>query len=344
MHLAGVVELVNNDQSRDFAIDCTALARIEAGGFSPGALSEGLLNKDWVVMVALSPLFIDKIALTMPVQSQALQHRVTERLEDCAENGIIVSAPPYSDLLTRYHFAYTVPLAGGRNATIQVVPRAERMNFLRLEFNPNNRGRAEEHPFSLIMSLLCSAWPDFTDALESARLNRLDFAVDIHGVHIDRLGIYHNTRSAFSKQFERGGHTTGIYLGKRTSNRQVVVYDKKREARECHNLILRGERTRVEFRVTDIGSLSALTDMLNPFSSFTLLLYPPCDRTEHDRIFFLDSCRYRGAQAALHLIQNRRTRAAYRAWLSETCSASWWRPEAIWDQRMDALQRAFGGG
>lgn len=292
-------------------------------------------------MVALSRLFIDKIALTMPVQSRMLQHRITEQFQRCAENGII-SPALYGDLLSRYHFAYTILLAGGRSAILQAVPRGARMNFLRLEFNPNNKGIAQEHPFSLLAGIIQPAWPGFIPALENANLNRLDFAVDIHGVHIERIGIHHVARSTFSEIFYRDGRTTGVYLGKRTSKRHVVIYDKKREARE-HGRILRGERTRVESRTMDVGSLSALPDMPNPFASLTLSLYPPCNQTGHIHAHFLDSCRHRGAQAALYLIQNRRTRAEYRAWLSEAYSPSWWRPDDIWAQRMDAVQRALGG-
>jgi len=293
-------------------------------------------------MVALSRLFIDKIALTIPVQSRSLQHGITGQLQNCEENEII-SRASYGDLLARYHIAYMLPLAGGRSATIQVLPRDDRMNFLRLEFNPNSRGAAQEHLFTMLRGIIHSAWPDFVSALPRARLNRLDFAIDIYGVHIDRLGVHHSTRSTWSRIFGRGGTTTGIYLGARTSKHYVAIYDKKRQAREEQNRILRGERTRMEFRSKDIGTLSALRDMPNPFELFTLLLYPPCNPLDHEHMHFLDSCRYRGAQAALYLIQNRRKRAAYRAWLSETCHVSWWHPNAIWDQRMDALQRALGG-
>lgn len=292
-------------------------------------------------MVALSRLFIDKIALTIPAESPILQNDITEQLQNSVESGFI-NAVPFGDLLSRYHFAYTIPLAGGRSAIVQVEPRDDRMNFLRLEFNPNSLGLAREHPFFLISGILCPAWPDFVLALARARLNRLDFAIDIHDVHIERLGIHHSTRSTFSKHFEREGHTTGIYLGKRTSSRYVVIYDKKRETRECHARILRRECTRVECRSTDIGPLSALSDMPNPFSSFTLSVYPLYDENAHEYAHFLDSCRFRGAQAALHLIQNRRRRAQYRAWLADSCSPSWWCPDDIWGQRISALQRALG--
>lgn len=292
-------------------------------------------------MVSLSHLFIDKIALTIPVQSRTLQHNITDWLQTCADSGII-RLISYGDLLARYHLAYGIPLAYGRNIIVQAAPRDESLNFLRLEFNPNNKGPAQEHPFSLVTSILCEAWPAFVLALERARLNRLDFAVDIYDMHIDRLGVHHNTRSTFSKNFARSGRTTGMYLGQRTSNRHVVIYDKKREARECHSRILRRECTRVECRSSDIGPLSNIHDMPNPFASFALSVYPMCDALEHNYAHFLDSCRYRGAQAALHLIRNRRKRAEYRMWLADNCCPSWWCPETIWSQRIEALRMALG--
>src|SRR5690606_37918143 len=130
------------------------------------------------------------------------------------------------------HFAYTIPLAGGHSATLQAVPRGARMNFLRLEFNPNNLGLAHEHPFSLISGILRGEWPEFVAVLDRARVNRVDCAIDIYGVNIERLGIHHTMRSTFSRPYDRDGRTTGMYLGQRTSNRHVVVYDKKRAARE----------------------------------------------------------------------------------------------------------------
>ncbi|MPS29140.1 MAG: hypothetical protein E2576_24110 [Alcaligenaceae bacterium] len=293
-------------------------------------------------MVALSRLFIDKIALTIPVQSRSLQHDITEHLRACAD-ARIVRGVPYGDPVARYHFAYTIPLYGGRSALVQVAPRDDRMNFLRFEFNPSNRGPAHEHPLLLVSGIICGAWPSFARALDQARINRLDFAIDIYGIHIDRLGIHHPTRSTFSSHYERDGHTTGMYLGKRTSKRYVVIYDKTRQARERHARILRGERTRVEIRAADMGPLSALSDMPNPFASVALFVYPLHSEEAYGYAHFLDSCRYRGAQAALHLIRNRRTRAQYRAWLTERCGPSWWSPEEIWAQRMDALRRALGG-
>jgi hypothetical protein len=295
-------------------------------------------------MVALSSLFIDRFSLTFPVSSRELQHRIEGLFDGCADSAI-VERVRYGELLARYYFAYTLPLAWGQSAIIQLAPRDSRMNFLRLEFNPNHPGPAQEHPFLMLEDILRRVWPAFSSApvLERARVSRVDFAVDIHDVHIDRLGICHSTRSVSSRIFERGGQTTGIYLGARKSKHYVAIYDKKVEASDCRGITLERECTRVESCSRDIGRLSALSNMRNPFELFTLHLYPPYNQVDHEHVHFFDSCRYRGVQAALYLIQNRRKRAAYRAWLSETCRLSWWHPDVIWGQRMDALQRALGG-
>lgn len=292
-------------------------------------------------MVSLSHLFIDKIALTIPVQSQSLQHGIAEQLRACAEARIIESVL-YGDLLLRYFLAYSIPLAGGRSAVVQIAPRGDGLNYFRCEYNPSSRGLANEHPFSLIAGILFPAWAGFASSLEHARINRMDFAIDIHGVPIDRLGVHHSSRSTFSRQYGRDGRITGLYLGKRTSERHVVIYDKKREARACHARILRGERTRVEIRTTDIGPLSAVANMRNPFSAIAISIYPPHDADAHGYAHFLDSCRFRGVQAALHLVQNRRKRAEYRDWLNQNCTPPWWDAGAIWAQRMTATRRALG--
>ncbi|CAM3721430.1 hypothetical protein BOTU111922_01840 [Bordetella tumulicola] len=296
-------------------------------------------------MATLSHLFIDKVSATLQVQTDPLQHAVTERLQTCAECEYIIQVLS-GPLLQNYHFAYTLPLAGGRHLTIQAVPRFDRMNFIRLEFNPKVRGQNGEHPVDLIGNVLCPSWPNFFGDLEHARFTRLDFAVDIRGVHIEQLGLYHSTRSVFSRkfeaQFDRGGQTTGIYLGKRTSNRYIVAYDKRREfiEKQGKRPRLRGAWTRIECRHADLGNLRTIFDMPNPLLSFTLTRYPS-QQLDETSALFLDSCRYRGAQAALYRIKNRRTRTRYRAWLSEL-SPPWWNPHDIWEQRGEALANALG--
>lgn len=292
-------------------------------------------------MVALSRLFVDKITLTFPVLSKERQDDIKERLCNCAGNGDI-DLVLHGDLLQRYMEAYTVPLGRRQSIVIQVAPRDERMNFMRVEFNPTRRTPEQEHPFIVLMSIISPVWPAFLDSLPHARVSRVDFAIDIYGVHIDCLGIHHNKRATYSRYFARDGHTAGFYLGERASNRGVLLYDKKRQEKNYHRRYYRQERTRVECRLKDSGTFAGLFNIPNPFDLFSLTLYPPDGHLSHEYLHFLDSCRCRGAQAALFLIKDRRKRAAYRTWLNENCRPSWWRPDAIWNQRMAAIEGILG--
>jgi hypothetical protein len=129
-------------------------------------------------------------------------------------------------------------------------------------------------------------WAVFRDVLErclthgtsgfitSGRVRRAELALDIDGVHRDELYVIDTRVRMVNHDYTARGTT---YHGAHCSRRRVVAYDKAKELREEHNVMLPNERTRIEavLRPKDIP-VEQLASLPNPFSSVLVV--------ERDRI------------------------------------------------------------
>lgn len=284
----------------------------------------------------------------MPLQEDAKQSAVSDFLGELAEEDIIQRSRYNSRLIEHYSLAFRIPMSGGRSAVIQLAPYYGSMRFLRMEFNPCRPTCSGAHPMERMQTILESAWRDLPAAIESeAKFTRIDFAVEFENVHIGDVDFFHRTRPAEGRILneerdeDRDEVPTGRYVGRRTSNRYAAMYNKKLQARKHLAYIMRNERTRLEIRLANAGSISTIENMPNPFANYVLFLYPSDEgNLSLEKRRFLASCRELGAQTALTRIHGGRERSRYRRFLTEY-SPSWWDPEAIWRERRNALRDAL---
>ncbi len=289
-------------------------------------------------MAGRGSLFIDKISFTLPALNSTTQHHIIDQLQAATFAGDIESIP-FSELLKNYLSAWTLPLRNGSRMTIQAMPRRRSSNFLRVEFNPRRASWYGVEPMVELARILAPAFTDFAECLIHANVTRIDFAVDLLNVPIEELLIFHTTHATKSRVFEANGKVTGYYVGSRESNRYAVMYDKIAQLRSQGSAAPRGIRTRLELRCANVGSFTTIASMSNPFDAFQLARIGGTRNQDWTWPLFLDSCRFRGAQAALTQITDKQKRAAYRQALILENRPVWWQPEELWNERGHAINR-----
>jgi hypothetical protein len=192
---------------------------------------------------------------------------------------------------------------------------------------------------------------------------RLDFSFDIENVQIDELAVFTLLRRVVTKRYEYGesGRLNAIYFGVPTSPRMLVMYDKALHLRIAkiegfpayrRQLMSNGRylhrrqwaRTRIEIRLFGLRSLVELSNLPNPFAKYTIREFRRlrANLAGHEYMLFLDSCRQRGMQGALSLIDDSSIRAEYAATVRQIDPALWWNTEQIWSEWQSALGSALG--
>lgn len=181
---------------------------------------------------------------------------------------------------------------------------------------------------------------------------------DLLRVPVDTLLAFTILRKPISGRFseirqEYGttGKLNSMYLGRYDADRYLLIYDKTAEtknrqiggikmAARPHPASYRpASRTRVELRLKDVGTCADFLALNNPYEHYTIRTYRMASDYRRDAqwIHFLDSCQLRGAQAALSLIENRRTRTLYRDSLRACTPPDWWTPPLLWDEARSAF-------
>jgi hypothetical protein len=318
-------------------------------------------------------LFLDKISITVHVD-RSLHHRILLASEGMELQEKIRRKSGPSELLKNYRRAYTLGLGGGEELTIQLDPRREARNqqttafphhrFLRLEWNPCKAHFANHAAFTLITQFLAELIPGFEIIafLEAINITRIDISFDVRGVHVDGLCISALLRRTFTGHYVYGpsGARNSMEFGQPTSDQYLLVYDKNLEQKINKNgrfdgspindarraKVVRRSRTRFELRLRDVGPLSRLFSMPNPFSRYTVRGLFNVERERRGHVFewFLDSCRQRGVQAALSRIENPRQRTKYALAIREAQPPSWWEPSVLWNELAAAVKEAFSAG
>lgn len=284
------------------------------------------------------PLTVDKISFTLPVARAATRNRISESLpsDEAPLGGLFRREflPQQSNYLRSYSHSL------GENATllIQVSPRRETHNYLRLEFNPNvARPEGVERVRTLLYAWLGT---EYRRELAGANVTGVDFSVDVIRTKLEHLLIGHTTARKSCMYFGADGMLESIYLGAPSSRSQYLIYDKSGE-RHARDGMLRSNRIRFEVSLRGAYSFATLNSISNPYAALTIREYEKAERADgsYRWHWFLDSCRRRGAVAALRLISNAKSRSTWRRKVREVEPPVWWSPREIWAQRHEALRR-----
>lgn len=298
-------------------------------------------------MPICSPLFVDKISLTLAVEDAGAIGRIQESvLHEGRVGGFPFIRAQRDD---GYRHSREIVFDNDCKVLVQCSPRRRSEQGrgwpLRLEWNPAKLGSSVEY-HAAYLSIL-NGW--FRDALERemwrATITRIDFAIDIRGLNVNRLVVARTDATVKSSlHLGRDGQLESNYLGSMKDSRLLyLIYDKRTErGGRVHGGGF--ERTRIEARVKNRLSVPGLWSMLNPFAKLTIREFREMEissggngRYQWD--WFIDSCRVRGLEAALNLISNARTRQIWRNRVVELESPDWWSPEEIWGGLHDAIEQ-----
>jgi hypothetical protein len=307
-------------------------------------------------MPRTGPLFVDTISVTLPVQQRPRRVYI--------QNALHFPPLEYEYRITRayqrgfYAGAYWVEDEGDFKIHVQYEPyrNAEVLieeppvqddrgqlnhNWLRLEWNAQKVRPEELRRF--LLYLFDGDEQSLIDEVRHGRATRIDFAVMLAWTNLEKLLIT-QTRMKSTIYYGRDGKMETIYLGAPDSDRRIVIYDKIRERVDACAIPFQDARVRIEARINEGIYLPRLREIANPFSDLIVREYRALEETgaEHTWAWFLDSCRTRGATAALALIQQNRTRQNWRRRIREVAQPSWWNADRIWESGRDAAIQNIG--
>ena len=119
----------------------------------------------------------------------------------------------------------------------------------------------------------------------------------------------------------------------RIYNKKAEMHEKnKKKAKLLHDIPPKHELTRIELSMIPKCKLFNLTAQTNAFANLTVSSFNNLKGTKDSCWeLFLDSCRLRGAQAALWKVKDSQYHTLYKSRLKDG-QADWWNPEKIWSQ------------
>ncbi|MCH7510272.1 MAG: replication initiation factor domain-containing protein [Proteobacteria bacterium] len=270
----------------------------------------------------VGPLFCDKLSVTLPV----LQKKEQTHIESCFKD-LVNQKHAYSTTTPFYRDSIRFRAGGGKSDQIllQAAPRFETVAFFRCEFNPTVVEPA------IIRAVFDAVLPKgYEHLMWVGKCTRIDLTTDIYGVDVDDLLIW-SKNARVSRVFCRNGKVETLYLGSKLSPIGYAIYDKNAEQlKKGSSKDMNGPRTRIEVRVKTAISTSSLGALANPFSKLNVACYKSFTGMDEMSAMFLDSCRYRGAHAALKQL-NKKKRERFE-FLLRTHKSPWWDPYLIWQQ------------
>ena len=247
-------------------------------------------------MPIASPLFIDKIALTIALDNEDARDRIHEWFHSdphdihgfsvAATRGgrfygyskeIVFNAETRCKLLAEYG-----PRGGARQIInafdgdteaepdIDIEAVTDSRRPLRLEWNPAQLLAVPEYQAAFVA--IMRDW--FGEALQSelsnANITRIDLATDIDHININDLVIARSDTTVTSSTYGRDGLIQTIYLGGKNTDLRFAIYDKR--AQQGSMVVDNGqlERTRIEARIKQRLTLDSLRTYDNPFARLTI--------------------------------------------------------------------------
>lgn len=212
--------------------------------------------------------------------------------------------------------------------------------FMRFEFNPEKLGpKGMSFLHTQLIEVFFDMYP-WAAIADGCRVTRLDLAVDLVGVATDELiverVVWGKPKAAKRKCiFSPEGKLETVDLDYRRGKLSpVVVYNKAKELADNKAPSMFGgvPFTRVELRLQPNRSLATLHKMKNVFFGVSVICptkTAPLPCSEDTWTFFLDSCRLRGAAAALSHLPTEASKKTFQDALEGT-DKKVWRPAKLW--------------
>jgi len=290
-------------------------------------------------MLVYPSLFVDKISLTLPIESgrrQDIEQNLNESTEQWA-NFISLA-----HLHSRYRDQFNFTLPTGATALLQFNPYNRHNNYLKLEYSPDRFG-AEGRSFlgQYLRGLLGHG---YLNEMQSAKINRLDLAFDVRRQHLNNLLIVdrRNNKSAIIRSNISG--VESYYFPFQGTN-QLCVYDKFIESTDGSPPPFR-QWVRFEYRYRKISryTLGDIAERLvNPFNRFEVKTFQAIDGDvpHHIQRMFFDACRLKGPDTALTDIDEPHSRSIFGDLYQRFPTPYFWlRRTSIWTGLREAIQQA----
>lgn len=307
-------------------------------------------------MAICSPLFLDKCSLTVPVAREdwdiATENLVHAHHKNSALKPIFLSSSTRRKI---YEFSWNIYIGGITGdvaCLLQVYPLyTPNAPYMRLEWNPS---KSAPRAINEIFNFLKIHVPNFSKHWRDAKISRIDIAVDIGRFGIsDLLTCTRSSRTTSIIFRQNAGRKNGLYLGARSSNSQLCIYDKifERMKKSPAYFTCGSDRVkyipvskiRIEFRFKDLGFIRDILNFENQLIRYiialTSLAYTYSKTSNW--IQFIARCGEVGAQVALREISCRKKRAQYRNILALRCTPNWYNPEILWGTALERMHETF---
>ncbi|WP_374267253.1 hypothetical protein [Zoogloea sp.] len=298
----------------------------------------------------LSPAFCDRLTITFnPSKGEkaTLQEFATDG--GSVAGGAAKIVKKYSGYPATYKERFEVRLKEEAELLllIECGPRRKRAGLFRVEFT----GRSLRTEYSEIVHLILESafGGQYKEAISNASITRFDATVDILN-SANKLLFVTNRARDMTTWIRRGGadfqswEVETLCFGSSLSDYQVIIYDKgvERWNTKFDESMSGVRRVEIRFRERERGRCLTVSDfkrLKNPFAPLAIGSFDVrSGRDSCDLFFFLTSVEKYGADGMLQLIKDRQRRSRYRNLLKET-PFLWWKPDEVWRQVLDQLQR-----
>jgi hypothetical protein len=280
---------------------------------------------------------IDKIAIVMdvpdPEEQKGLLVNLWGYVED-AEFTQFSSAPKAAKKATRYKTNVAIGQPDSKHhVLLQADPTNKDTAFVRFEFNPTKLGLSGFAVFKDALTLAFGLDFSYGDLVKHGRVTQVDFACDLLNAEIDELILKAANPAKTHTYHGVSGKLETMYLGlKKNKSSPMLVYNKSQQLQDAKRKPKFGAVacTRVEVTVRTNQNLKKLTTLPNPFGRIYVYCPSPALAPAESHIWtlFLDSCRFRGMDAALSQLP-KAERPPYKRALAAAKTVVW-RPVQIW--------------
>lgn len=298
----------------------------------------------------LSPAFCDRLTITFnPFKEEkaALQKFATDG--GSVAGGAVKIVKRFSGYPATYKEKFEIRLKEEAELLllIECGPRRRRAGHFRIEFT----GRSLRAEYSEIVHLILESafGGQYKEAISNASITRFDATVDILN-SANKLLFVTNRARDMTTWIRRGGadyqswEVETLCFGSSLSDYQVIIYDKgvERWNTKFDESMSGVRRVEIRFRERERGRCLTVSDfkrLQNPFAPLAIGSFDVrSGRDSCDLFFFLTSVEKYGADGMLQLIKDRQRRSRYRNMLKEA-PFLWWKPDELWRQVLDQLQR-----
>jgi hypothetical protein len=293
-------------------------------------------------VIQVSDIKIDKISCTFDVP---LMHRAALISSMKATAGYKRHLPAYRwNVMIPLHpnFHQKPPKAAGSHLLLSAAPIDDGIRFGRIEFNPTKVSAQDVWDTLLVSFGIDPEW------VLAGDVTRCDLCTDIGGVAVDEL-VYFYPKFSVGETRVSSGKT--LYIGEKSSNRRIAIYDKRAQLIATNTTLPAAFKfnvptedvTRIEFRLKKLTlHLSALSKLSNPFGKLQIAAYLPSQAQDAiTRLFVLASHAY-GVNAILYADWLKQHSPSLKEALLSS-AVNWWNPTTVWEsfpKAVDALMPA----